>query len=125
MTYQRILPRDLFNEAKLLKCLGRLALLIHNELCELQFVHVTQDWQDFRIYKDFSDGSIYCDNLLFFAPGRKRVKVYLPENNREPYPLLCRFDGSEEELAVFNDDGSLSDDFQRIVLQRSTDATVP
>ena len=30
MTYRRVLPRDLFNEAKLLKCLGQLALIIHD-----------------------------------------------------------------------------------------------
>lgn len=28
--YQRVIPRDLFNEAKLLKCLGRLSLFIHD-----------------------------------------------------------------------------------------------
>ncbi len=28
--YTRVIPRDLFNEAKLLKCIGRLVLLIHD-----------------------------------------------------------------------------------------------
>ena len=30
MEYTRVIPRDLFNEAKLLKCVGQLALLIHD-----------------------------------------------------------------------------------------------
>ena len=30
--YTRVLPRDLFNEAKLMKCMGLLTLLIHDEL---------------------------------------------------------------------------------------------
>lgn len=28
--YGRVIPRDLFNEAKLLKCMGQLCLRIHN-----------------------------------------------------------------------------------------------
>ena len=48
MSYTRETPRDLFNESKLLKCLGQLSLIIHNTVdsdgnAELQkrkpFVH--------------------------------------------------------------------------------------
>jgi hypothetical protein len=28
--YNRVIPRDLFNESKLLKCFGQLALLMHD-----------------------------------------------------------------------------------------------
>lgn len=30
MTYQREIPRDLFNEANLLKCLGQISLIAHD-----------------------------------------------------------------------------------------------
>lgn len=38
-SYRRVLPRDLFNEAKLLKCLGQLSLMIHDGKCELRVEH--------------------------------------------------------------------------------------
>jgi len=48
INYNRVIPRDLFNESKLLKCIGKLTLLIHDNLAPfgLKFEH---DEEPFKI----------------------------------------------------------------------------
>jgi hypothetical protein len=63
--YNRVIPRDLFNEAKLLKCLGQLCLLIDKGQCPgLSVVQPPCDNNAFRILQDQSDGSIYVSNRV-------------------------------------------------------------
>jgi hypothetical protein len=104
--YMRVLPRDLFNEAKLLKCLGQLCLLIEdNRLRRLKADHIEED-SGFRILQEESDGSIYCDNLQFISEWHgDTVDLRCPLNSREPYPLLYQDTLSGCEDRVFTDDG--------------------
>lgn len=113
--YARVIPRDLFNESKLLKCLGQLCLLIHdNGAGRLKFYHDDIKRKRFQIGVRQSDGGHYCKNLHFTIDG-KRVEVYGIMNSREPYPLLFTADDGDE-YEVFHSDGSLSDDFRQLVL---------
>ena len=114
MSYERVIPRDLFNESKLLKCLGRLCLLIHDERCNLRFDHNTDDYPGFRIEQHDYDGSFYCDNLRFYDHFGHRLRLSSCLNSKEPYPLLCTTE-DDEEIEVFHDDGELTDEFTQIV----------
>lgn len=124
MSYRREIPRDLFNEAKLLKCLGQLALKLKYDPTSrwpTEIWHVTQcddDEEDditrpgFEIRQRPDDGSIYCDNLEVKCCGHV-LGFYSPLNSRQPYPLVCsRPDGED---AVFTDDGALSPEFIRFL----------
>jgi hypothetical protein len=111
--YHRVIPRDLFNESKLLKCLGQLALIAHDGLDRnrnrlpdsLRIVH---DGEAFEIEQDPSDGAIFCPAIRAYL-GDVPLSLRCSLNNRQPYPITCTVD--DEEASVFNDDGTLSNEF--------------
>lgn len=110
--YERVIPRDLFNESKLLKCLGRLCLLIHNEVCHgLTVVHETESHPGFVLAQDPSDGSFYCNNLTFKTRRGTVVHVRTALNARGQFPCYATFDEEYEEVAVFDDSGELTLEF--------------
>lgn len=104
MSYQRVIPRDLFNESKLLKCLGQLSLLVHNETVNLI---VDYDESIFLIKQRPEDGGLYCTTINFFI-GKQKLELFTSYNSKSPYPLLCMAD---ELLDVFNDDGTPTIEF--------------
>lgn len=117
MTYQRVIPRDVFNEAKLLKCLGQLCLLIEDRKCDLVVEHFNS-FTGFRIIRDDSDGGLMCTNLQFYRKVGNQLKpqeVYSAMNARDPYPLLTVSAATGEEIEVLNDDGTLTEDFKRAI----------
>lgn len=117
MSYHRVLPRDLFNESKLLKCLGRLTILIEDGL--IPELKLEYDGRPFCIEQQSCDGSTYCTNIkiyLFQDGELKQLDFVSALNSRESYPLLCEYQG--EAFEVFNDDGSLHDSFLENVLER-------
>ena len=107
--YQRVIPRDLFNESKLLKGLGRLVLLIHDGQCPLKFEH---DGQAFVIAQNQDCGSLYCSNLAFWSPCGSLIHIQSIYNDKSPYTLTTIW--NDEEIQVFNDDGSFTDEFEAI-----------
>lgn len=113
MTYKRVIPRDLFNEANLLKCLGRLYIATENFVA-VDIVHKAP--QQFAIDQDISDGSIYCSTVQIrikgaIWPHRRAL------NSREPWPLTISNpdDPDADEIDVFTDDGGLSPEFRALL----------
>ncbi len=113
MPYMRVIPRDLFNESKLLKCLGQLSLIIHDKSeafhLKLELDHFMPR-RGFVIDQDESDGALYCSNLIFKVKG-ERVNLRSKYNSKDPYPLMYE---AEETCYcdLFSDDGSLSEGFK-------------
>lgn len=105
MNYMRVIPRDLFNEANLLKCWGQLWLALENRTDRVAIEH---DGEAFDIVQDMGTGSITVQNLSLIVHGRRRA-VFRPLNSREPWPLWVWAD--EDDIRVFDDDGTLSADF--------------
>lgn len=109
MSYLRVIPRDLFNESKLLKCLGQLSLIAHDGIdsnrnpARFQIEH---DGEAFNIEQDPGTGNLYCSNIQLMVRS-EAVFVGSRYNSKSPFPLVF---GVDEE-PVFNDDGSLSDEF--------------
>lgn len=114
MSYRRVLPRDLFNEANLLKCLGRLWLLVDGHGPAAQFD--VEDVESFDIRQDPNDGSIFVANLPFSISGR-RVHLSRPLNSREPWPLYLSVpdDPTFEVIPVFDDDGYRSPEMMKLI----------
>lgn len=107
MSYKRILPRDLFNESKLLKCIGQLVLMIHDEKspCKITF---NEDGQPFKIEQFEHDGSLFVSNL-HFCINDNSVIFKTTYNSKESYPLYAEFE--EYEYEVFDNSGNFHGDF--------------
>jgi hypothetical protein len=102
--YPRVLPRDAFNEANLLKCIGELTLLIENDM--LPGWAYVFDGRPFAISQDASDGSISVGNISF-TKDRETVSVSTPLNSRRGWPLLVNGAGYDYEF-VFDEAGNFS-----------------
>lgn len=114
MSYIREIPRDLFNEANLLKCLGKLWICLDNRSghCASLDFNPFHPTAPFDVWQSQDDGSISARNVLFSVSGRT-VRLYRPLNSREPWPLYADFD--DEPLEVFTDGGELSGDFLALI----------
>jgi hypothetical protein len=106
MTYLRVLPRDAFNEAKLLKCVGKLTLLIEDRM--LPGWAYDYDGAAFDVKQDESDGSISVANIAFTKDG-ERVTVGTPLNSKRAWPMLASGAGYDY-VFVFDDAGNFNPD---------------
>lgn len=112
MSYRRVIPRDLFNEANLLKCYGQLWLALEYKGHQA-VLHHTRTTQDFGVMQNESDGSLTLQNVVLFVRD-EIVLLHRPLNSREPYPLYA-ITPEDEEIAVFQSDGSLTREFQAFI----------
>lgn len=110
MSYARVVPRDLFNEAKLLKCLGALYIAAEHRNGDLIVQHAEEgSCEGWDIQQDESDGSIFCANVeVIFR--RKLLHCSTPLNSKRPYPLYAQY--GDEVVPVFDDTGKLSEEFE-------------
>jgi len=114
MSYRRVIPRDLFNEANLLKCLGHLYITLETTRSNAKFD--VEDLPVFDIEQDANDGSISVANLPFSVDGRK-VHLSRPLNTRAAWPLyLSRPDDPDfDPIRVFEDTGFFTDDMLALI----------
>lgn len=108
--YKRVLPRDLYNESNLLKCLGRIALLIEDGFAP-QGLQLTnrKPMAGFPVDMHAHDGSIYCPDMILSNRYGVSSLVLRPLNARDPYPVLIEW--GDEEIVVFDDGGQFTDEF--------------
>lgn len=105
MAYTRVIPRDLFNEANLLKCWGQMYLNL--EKLDLQDCIIESDLDGgFQIEQFEENGGIFLLNVALGVRGHALVPVR-PLNSRRPYPMYI-YQG-DDEIEVFNDDGTFTD----------------
>ena len=114
MTYNRVTPRDLFNEAKLLKCLGKLSLNISDNICGIRQL-LAEDLDDgrdqFRIHQDIV-GNIHCSNYtIYFLDNMRTLYLHTPMNAEADWPLEYHNEGMTIQDRVFDDDGNMTENF--------------
>ena len=121
--YQRVIPRDLFNESKLLKCMGRLVLLIHdNNIPEGFELSLTKSKRgvESRNHGDSSkpfkigllqDGSLTITNLQIFVNGVPCI-FKTTYNSKSNFPLYLEYELTD--YPVFNDKGEFDEEFIEI-----------
>ena len=105
--YSRVIPRDLFNESKLLKCIGHLCLLIHNGETlpvEMNFEH---NGEPFEIAL-LNDGSLTISNVRITIKNVECV-FKTTYNSKSNYPLTVAL--VYDEYPVFNDQGQFDEEF--------------
>jgi len=108
-SYLRVIPRDLFNESKLLKCLGQISLLIHDgKMKGATLEHDDSEFAGFQIEQNQDSGALYCSNLTLYVKG-ERIGLNSRYNSKAAFPLFFEF--RDEEQPAFNDDGTLSAEF--------------
>lgn len=112
--YLRVIPRDLFNEGNLLKCYGQLYLNLEREGLENALFH-DDDTGPFQVEQSSDDGSLSLRNVTLMLRGMP-VRLRRPLNARSAYPLWASMTEDGEEVAVFNDDGTFTDDMQFLLL---------
>lgn len=118
MTYRRVIPRDLFNEANLLKCLGMLWIALEGTQGHCAALDHA-DGHIFAVIQDPDDGSISCSTVTLTIRDQI-TPLFRPLNSRDPYPLWARFGdllGDYEDIEVFNIEGHLSAEFLAKIAQ--------
>jgi hypothetical protein len=118
-SYQRVVPRDLFNEAKLLKCLGLLYIAAERRSDLTVDNDRMDDGEGFDIQQDRSTGGISVTNVTVTFRGRT-IYCYTGLNSRATYPLVATF--GDEEAFVFDEGGGLSDEFLSLVPEKPATA---
>lgn len=117
MSYPRVIPRDLFNEANLLKCYGRIYLELErlpNVGAELLFPGEGTG-EAFVVEQDEADGSIYLANVHFMIRGTS-YPMRRPLNSRDNYPLYITLDDYQDPIRVFNELGHFSQEMRAFLL---------
>jgi len=123
VNYCRVIPRDLFNEAKLLKCIGRLALNIHdgNGLgitvsgYPISFGLGLKNNDSFQIGL-MSDGYLVVANLGFKL-GNEYLLFRTLYNSKNNYPLVCTRDFCD--VPVFDESGEYTEEFKFLISELS------
>lgn len=104
MSYIRVVPRDLFNEADLLKMLGKLVIAVMDRKKPVRDWNYEYDHAPFDIEQSQDDGSISCTNLKFFV-GEEEVHLFRPLNARQSWQLYALIEGVV--YSVFDEDGKV------------------
>lgn len=115
MSYVRVIPRDLFNEANLLKCFGQ--IYINLESLNLPKVRLEHDGKAFRVAQDASSGALYLGNVTLVV-GESYCQLHRPLNSREAWPLMLTT-AEEEEISVFDVEGNFSPEMVEFLKQGS------
>ena len=117
MSYQRVIPRDLFNEANLLKCYGRVYITLEGN----PNAGFAEEFADsFDVVQREDDGFLFIENLPF--PTRNHhYRLVRPLNSGEAWPLYAeRIDDDDfDAVAVFTEEGELTEEFRNLVNQPS------
>lgn len=104
--YCRVIPRDFFNEAKLLKCMGQLALKILDRQtpCEIS---IKESGKPFEVAL-LDEGSLTVINYPVTVKGII-LTFKTTYNSKGAFPFYCEYDYTD--YTVFDDNGNFDDEF--------------
>lgn len=108
MTYTRVIPRDLFNEASLLKCLARIYINLENlNVAITGGADLEHDGDAFDVQQNPDSGGLRCANVRLIVRGAT-CHLERPLNSRRTWPLYLTIDDDSDPIDVFADDGEFS-----------------
>ena len=113
MSYERVIPRDLFNESSLLKCYGRLYIVLEgHQRARFKMESVPS----FDVVQREHDGFLFVENLTFTI-GQHEYRLVRPLNSRSAWPLYAERieDEDFESIAVFTDAGELTAEMLELI----------
>ena len=106
MSYIRVIPRDFFNESKLLKCMGRVTIL--SEVTPEIDIEVEERNEPFDIQLNELWGKLEVVNYPVTVNG-ERIKMGTEYNSKDNYPLILMY--GNEEVRVLDEAGDFTEDF--------------
>ena len=98
--YNRVIPRDLFNDGNLLTCYGHLYIALEQH--GLQDCMVYSDDEAFNIHQDI-DGNTFLTNVTLYTIHHEEIFIFRPINGRTQKSLLF-IDVYEDMHPVFIQD---------------------
>ena len=108
-SYNRVIPRDFFNEGKLLKCMGVLALsILDNKTPDGIEIHIDGSGEAFDIVLDQEWSILEVINYNVTINGEE-YRVGTTYNSKDNFPLYVIVD--DVEILVFDENGKFSDEF--------------
>lgn len=108
MSYQRVIPRDFFNESKLLKCMGQLSLkILDGKLPDGVKIEIDECGDPFVINQT-NDGRLFLQDYDVTV-NDVFVSMSTTYNDKNNYPLVCFHD--DIETTVFDDNGEFTPEF--------------
>lgn len=107
VNYDRVIPRDLFNESKLLKCMGQLCLMIHDGLTPVK-MKMSHDGKPFEISL-MDEGCLTIKNMEITINGEFHT-FKTTYNSKDPFPLYVETDDLSD-VPVFDDHGKWDQEF--------------
>ena len=109
-TYRRKIPRDFFNEAKLLKCMGLLSVkVLDNKIPEGIDIEVNGDGDRFNIELNETYYGLQVTNYTVSINEEDYVS-YTAYNSKDNFPLMI-VDEDDYEFRAFDEQGNFSEDF--------------
>lgn len=112
--YKRVLPRDLFNESKLLKCMGKLVIHLENEF---RLVPSDDYYPSFDIRMDEDNNTLHLVGVRFTIEGKSfsldSCGFFTPYNSKDQWPLKFHWDW--EDYEVLESNGDLSPEFKTLM----------
>lgn len=111
--YLRVIPRDFFNEAKLLKCMGQLSLkILDYQLPEGLNITIHESGDPFNICLS-EDGSLFVSNYPIMVNG-SQVFFKTAYNSKSPFPFYAEIDYCD--ILVFDEAGNFTSNFKSEIL---------
>ena len=118
--YQRVIPRDFFNEAKLFKSMGRLTLLIHEKIQGAHQLEVREPenrQEGFQVLQDADSADLMVYNYQVIRKHDKRpLMFYSKYNCKDNFTLYTTCPDHGDMVEVFDDEGDFTEDFQKLFL---------
>ncbi len=110
-SHKRVIPRDFFNEAKLLKCMGMLALsVLDSQTPDGIDIEVEERGEPFNISMDEGWNIFTVTNYPVYVNGEQYV-VGTTINSKEPFPFYLIDEEEYVEVLIFDNNGKYSDEF--------------
>lgn len=112
MSYQRVIPRDFFNESTLLKCMGQLSLkILECKLPEGLTIEIEKPGEPFDIRFEEMGEFLMVYNYKITI-NKEFFFFYTRYNGRGHYPFYCFIGG--KEIEVFDDNGEFTPEFYNL-----------
>ena len=105
MSYTRVIPRDLFNEANLLKCYGQIYIALETAMAPDAELVDGDTEEGFHITQD-ENGGLTITNVNLVVRGQVQ-RLSRPLNSREAFPLYLETDDGDE-IEVFSAGGQFT-----------------
>ncbi len=128
LDYKRVLPRDLFNESKLLKVLGHLTMWIEDRMDWMDgvsYIHSTEFNEQFICGQDQSDGSFFCKNIKFYVALDVELKIKVIQEIGDAWSAFAQI-GEGEEVRIWkpfpNTNHTVSDEFAELIASYRADS---